>query len=301
MLALVLAVLQPLACHLIQADWITGRDLASAVPALSKIDPDARLGLAPFPGQQRTFHIAELKRLAVAYQASAEIESPVCFSWNVKPPARQEMAAAMRRTLGDRAVSIEIAESSLIPAPPGEVVFPLSGFSASFDKPGLWRGYVKYAGDKRFPVWATATITVREQHITPLMDMKYGDAISLDQLKSQTYVGPLRREKFLFDSQAIIGFRCTRLIHAGTELTAEMLEAPREVNQGDTVDAIVETGAAKIDLKGIAERDGRKGQIIPVRNPGSGRVFHARVEDKGLVVVVPGGSYGLVVVEAKKS
>ena len=87
---------------------------------------------------------------------------------------------------------------------------------------------------------------------------------------------------------------------AGAPLLESMLEPPREVNRGDVVNAIVQNGAARLDVQAVAEDSGRKGQIISVRNPRSGRSFQARVEEKGTVVVVPGGQYGLVV-ENKKS
>jgi hypothetical protein len=38
-----------------------------------------------------------------------------------------------------------------------------------------------------------------------------------------------------------------------------------------------------------------------VRNPKTGRVYRARIEDKGIVRVVAGGAVGLVVEEKTKS
>ncbi len=65
MLALLLAVIQPIACHFVNSDWIYGRDLAAAVPALSAIAPEVHIGLSPLPGQQRVFRVADLKRIAL--------------------------------------------------------------------------------------------------------------------------------------------------------------------------------------------------------------------------------------------
>ncbi len=210
------------------------------------------------------------------------------------------MATAMRRTLAGRTATVQIVEGSLIAAPPGEMVFPLSGFIFGSDKPSLWRGYIQYAGSLRFPIWATVQVRVKEQHVVALNDLKYGDSLQPGELKTESYEGPLRRAKYLLDASSLTGFRCTRVITAGTELTAEMVEAPREVNRGDMVDAVVETGAARLDVSAIAENDGRKGQVISLKNPRSGRTFRGRVEEKGKVVVVPGGQYGLVV-ETKTS
>jgi hypothetical protein len=46
MLVLLLALASPV-CNLIQTEWLYGRNLAAAVPALSEIAPAVRIGLAP--------------------------------------------------------------------------------------------------------------------------------------------------------------------------------------------------------------------------------------------------------------
>ncbi len=300
MLALLLAVIQPLTCSLIHADSIFGRDLAAAVPALVGISPDARIGLSPAPGQQRTFRAPELKRIALADHLTAEISQDVCFAWKLAVPDRARMASAMQLALADRNPGIEIIESSLMPAPEGEVVFPLSGLITSLDNPSVWRGYVLYAGTRKFPIWARAFVRVKEQHVIAAADLREGDTLRLDQLKLETYEGPVSRDRYVVKPSEIEGLLLRRPLQAGAPLMEDMLETPREVNRGEMVDAIVQTGAARLDVQGVAEDDGRKGQIISVKNPRSGRTFHARVEDKGVVVVVPGGQFGLVV-EAKKS
>jgi flagella basal body P-ring formation protein FlgA len=300
MLALLLAVLQPLSCHLIKSDWIYGRDLAAAIPALATISPDLKVGLAPIPGQQRIFRVAELKRIAAANDLQASISEDVCFGWDLAVPDRGQMLSAMQKELANRHPSIEIGESSLMPAPQGEYRFPLSGLIVGSDKPSVWRGFIVYAGDKRFPVWARATVKVKEPHLIVTADLHEGDSIRLNEFKIESYDGPVRREKYCIDPVRIEGLLLRRPVAAGTPLMDEMLEAPREVNRGDIVNAIVQTGAARLEVQGVAEADGRKGQVISVRNPRSGRSFHAVVEEKGTVLVVPGGQFGLAV-DTKKS
>lgn len=300
MLALLLAVLQPLSCHPIKSDWIYGRDLAAAVPALTGISSDLKVGLAPIPGQQRIFRIAELNRIAAANDLPAKVSEDVCFSWDLAVPDRSQMLSAMQKELANRNPSIEIVDSSLMAAPQGEYIFPLSGLIVGSDKAAIWRGYVLYAGGKRFPVWARAIVRVKESHVIAAVDLHEGDSIHLNQLKTEVYEGPARRERYCTDAARLEGLLLRRPVTAGTPLMDEMVEAPREVNRGDTVNAIVQTGAARLEVQAVAEADGRKGQIISVRNPRSGRSFHAVVEEKGTVLVVPGGQFGLVV-DTKKS
>lgn len=302
MLALLLAVIQPIACHFVSSDWIYGRDLAAAVPGLSAIAPDAQIGLSPLPGQQRVFRIADLRRIALTNHLPPETEIPedVCFAWKLAVPDRKQMQAAMTKSLVNRNPSIEIVESSLLPAPEGEMVFPLSGLGMGSDKPSVWRGYIRYAETRKLQVWARVLVRVSELHVVAAADLHPGDTLQKEQIKLETYQGPVQREKYLIASAQAEGLLLRRPVTGGTALTEDMLEAPREVNRGDLVSATVQTGAARIEVQGVAESDGRKGQVISVRNPRSGRTFHARVEDKGIVVVVPGGQFGLAV-ETKKS
>lgn len=301
MLAILLAVIQPIACHFVSSDWIYGRDLAAAVPALSTIAPELHIGLSPLPGQQRVFRIADLKRIALAnHLPEAEIPEDACFAWKLAVPDRKQMLAAMAKSLTARNPSIEIVESSLLPAPEGEMVFPLAGLSMGSDKPSVWRGYIRYAETRRLEVWARVLVKVKEPHVLAAADLHSGDSLQKEQIKIENYQGPVRREKYLIDSAQAEGLLLRRPVTAGTALTEDMVETPREVNRGDLVSATVQTGAARIEVQGVAESDGRKGQVISVRNPRSGRTFHARIEDKGVVVVVPGGQFGLAV-ETKKS
>ena len=299
MFALLLALASP-ACHLIQSEWLYGRDLAAVVPALSTIAPDVRIGLAPVPGAQRVFRVPELKRIALANHLDGNPENDVCFAWKLSVPDRAAMRIAMLKELDGRTPSVEIVESSLIPAPEGEMVFPLSGLVLGSDKASVWRGYIRYADGKKFPVWARAVVKVKEQHLVAAVEIREGEPISAGKIRLETFEGPVRREKYLTNATDVEGMLARRSIPLGTALLEEMVEAPREVSRGDTVSVIVQNGAARLEVQVLAETDGRKGQIISVRNPRSGRSFRARVEEKGIATVVPGGQFGLVV-DGKKS
>jgi flagella basal body P-ring formation protein FlgA len=299
-LAIVLAFLQPIACHTIHSDWIRGRDLAAADPVFAAIPADARVGIAPLPGLERLFRVPDLKRIAVVNHVDAVPAGDMCFAWETAVPDRKQIEAAMERALANRNPNIRILETSLLAAPAGEMVFPLASLTTGSDRISIWRGYVRYGETRRFPIWARAIVTVREQRLTATSDLRPADVLARSQLKSETYEGPVPREHYLSDTAQAVGLLLRVNVSAGSPLTTNMLEAPREVNRGDLVDAIVENGAARLEVQGQAENSGRKGEIITVRNVRSGRSFHARVEEKGIVIVVPGGQAGLVV-EAKKS
>lgn len=295
MLIFVLAFLTgPLTCRAIHSDSIAGRDLAQAIPAFSKLPPDLPLSPSPVPGQQRIFHPAELRHIAAANHIAVEPASDLCFEWQVKVPARDALMQAMQTALSDRKPTIEILDQSLMPVPDGKIVFPLSGMSGISDRPIIWRGYVEYATSRRFPIWVRAAITVTEPRVLAVSALKPGDIISPSDVRVETYQGAVGRETGLSEISAATGMIVRRQIPAGAPIYAYMLERPRDVERGQLVSVTVQAGAAIIQAQGMAEQSGHRGDIINIRNPQTGKIYHARVQDKGTVVVVPGGAFGLV-------
>jgi flagella basal body P-ring formation protein FlgA len=101
------------------------------------------------------------------------------------------------------------------------------------------------------------------------------------------------------DAKAAIGKLPRRPIAAGEALLDNLLEPPKDVDRGDTVEVVVNGAGALIRTAGIAEESGNRGAMIVVRNATSGRKFRARVEDKGKVSVVPGVGVGLMAKDQK--
>ncbi len=295
MLAVILAMLmQPVACHTIASDWIHGSDLADALPTFSGLPADVKISPAPLPGQTRIFHPAELRRLAIANHLTAEATSDICFSWKLNPLTLDVLQTGMNATLAGRNPKIEILDRSLIPVPEGTVVFPYSSLGGDSSSGALWRGYVAYAGSRRFPIWARVRITITEKRVMAAAAAHFGDVLKREQLREEMYTGALPRQECVSDISKIAGMIARREIAAGAPICASMLEAPREVVRGDTVSVIAQAGAAVIETQGVAEQDGRRGDIITLRNPRSGKIFRGRVQKKDVVAVVPGGFFGLV-------
>jgi flagella basal body P-ring formation protein FlgA len=292
----------PAACQPVSGDRIYGRDLAAAVPVLAGLPPGMVIGYAPVPGLTRVFRPAELRRLALANHLSAAgIAANVCFAWPLSPLSREAIRAAVEKTLAAQNPQIEIVEQSRAAAPAGELVFPLAGLSAVSDKPVIWKGYVSYAGTRRFAVWVNARIAIRETHLVSSVPLRVGEPAIYGQLHLETYDGPLLREKAFTSLSQISNLVARRDIPAGATLRADMFEIPKEVERGDLVTVLIENGAAHIETQGIAGQAGRRGEIIAVRNPKTGRPYRARIEDKGTVLVVPGGASGIVGEEDTKS
>ena len=86
----------------------------------------------------------------------------------------------------------------------------------------------------------------------------------------------------------LIGLRTTRDVQVGDPLTDANCELMPLVEKGDQVTVFVEARHIRLSTAGEAQRDGRSGDVIEVRNLRSDRIIRGTVIGKGIVrVVVP--------------
>lgn len=287
-------------CAPVSGEQILGRDLAAAVPALSALAPDVSFGYSPVPGVQRVYQVSELQKLADRFGIATRIASPVCFAWPLHGLTRDAIIEALRSTLSGKDVDLEVTDQSRMSVPDGQIVFPMGGLSAQSARSELWNGYVSYSAGKRFAVWAKVTVTVHESELVAAHDIRQGELIQPTDLGIATYSGPLRRASVLHLVQEAAGKCANRPVSAGSVLSEAMLSLPQDVEKQQLVIVHVQFGASHLETQGIAIEAGHRGDVIKVRNPKTGRVFLAKVNEPGVVTVVSGGDVGLVA-EDKKS
>jgi flagella basal body P-ring formation protein FlgA len=287
-------------CHPLFHDRILGSDLAAAEPSLALLPPEFELGYAPSPGIPRVFRVSQLQQLATKFQINANFAQPVCFAWRLHDLASQEILSAMHKTLEGEEPEIEIVDQSHFQVPDGNIHFPLQGLSGTSDKPATWNGFVEYGGSGKFGVWARVRISVHEKNVITVRAISAGEVVEASALKTIDYQGPPKRYPALRSEEEAAG-QCARwAIAAGSLLTKSMLVPPKDIEKEQLVTVHVNSGAAHIETQGIADDGGYVGNVIPVHNPKTGRVFRARIDERGVVTVVPGGKVGLVL-EDKKS
>jgi flagella basal body P-ring formation protein FlgA len=295
MLPLILAAITSLSdCHVIRQDHIFGRDLAAAVSGLTALSPASDFGLAPIPGHPRVFQAAELRRIAAANHINAEITDKVCFVWSMKVPSQELLLNAMKRSFGSRQVQLEFVDQSRWPAPEGEVSFPLSSLTLSTSGQAVWRGYVSYASNRRFEIWASIRISVRELHVIAAEKLESGRPLRASQLKLETYYGAITRDEPLTGLDEVVGLLPRFDISAGKTLTRDLLEIPKVVQRGDTLTVATESAHARVEAECIAEESGPSGAIIAVHNSRSGRKFRVQIQAKGKAIVAFSDALGLI-------
>jgi flagella basal body P-ring formation protein FlgA len=264
------------------ADRILIRDLAGAFPGLESAAPDLAVALAPGPGVERVFRLPELRRVAARFHLPAAPATEVCVARPVSPPDPTLFLAAMQRELPQAAIEIE--DYSRQPVPAGDLAFPASSLRRA-PRETLWIGYVRYAGDRRFSVWARIKLSIPVECVVAAADLAPNRPIEATQLRLEAREASLSDGVFPKSIDQVAGKWPRVAIPAGSSIRAVELQAPPDVVRGETVHVEVRDGGALVSLEARAEASGSRGDTIPVTNPNSRRRFRARVEGRGRVSV----------------
>jgi flagella basal body P-ring formation protein FlgA len=184
---------------------------------------------------------------------------------------------------------IEILEFSRQSAPQGDIEFPAAGLhpppAGAAPKAALWNGSVRYAGTRRFAIWAMVAVRVRAPRILAVADLSPGHPIAAAQAIAETIEEAPSAAPFAQRLDQVVGFQPRLPIHAGAPIRTDQLEQPKDVMRGDTVHVEVRNGAARLEFDAMADGSGSAGEFIPILNPSSKKRFRARVEGKGRVSV----------------
>jgi flagella basal body P-ring formation protein FlgA len=266
------------------ADRILARDLLPVWPEIASVGPETPVAFAPAPGVSRFFRAPDLRRLATRFHLDGIPESPICFERRVAPLSPERLLAAMRSQLPE--ARIEILETTRAAVPEGEPEFPLAGLRHSGGGE-TWNGFIRYAGNRRFFIWARVKVRVSAAFVVAAEDIAAGRPVTTAQLRVET------RDEFpasgtVVSVAGVEGKVLRRAVAAGTVLRSEWLDAIKDVTRGETVKVEVHSGNARLEFEAQAEASGVAGQTVPVVNPVSKKRFKARVEGKGRVSVGTG-------------
>ena len=263
---------------------ILARDLAPAWPALRALAPDTPLALAPMPGVARVFRPLELRQLAARWHLSQIPGTPLCVTRPVKTLDAQRLLDAMHRSWP--AAAISILDFSRQPAPDGSLEFPRSALRREASV-ALWTGWITYAENRRYHVWARVHITESVPRVVAAADLQPGRPVTASQVIAVTRQEFPTEEPYARSLAEVIGLWPRRPIPAGATLRTDQLAEPKVVAVGDTVEVEVRNGGAFLKLEGTAESAGAVGETVTVRNPSSRQLIRARVAGPGKATVDP--------------
>jgi flagella basal body P-ring formation protein FlgA len=285
------ATLPPPSCTAIESSQIRAGDIAAALPEFAAVNPDTPLAAAPLPGVRRMLRPAELT--VMARRNGIEVKDPaeLCVEYRMEALDTGKVLEAMYRALGNPELKIEIVETSVYPVPRGLVEFPRDRLvsPATGRAPALWRGDVVYGAGRRFAIWARVVMESRQNRVVAAVSLKMGQPIEAAQLRTESVEG-FPSTGVAESVEQVVGRVPSRPISAGTAIRLDQVVAAPEVRRGETVEIEVRAGNTRLGFSGKSESDGRRGDLIAVRNLTSNRAFQARVSGRGRAEIVLHGA-----------
>ena len=287
-----LAGLARAACIPIPSARILARDLAPSVPLFARLNPEEVLGFAPFPGTVRTMSSRDVLFTARNHGLDfpPDVSAPsICVERVVHHLSEEQVREALLTALDRPNVRLEVLEFSNQSFPPGRLEFDFRTLNRppgnDWRVPVTWRGRLVYDDRKSLNAWAKVRISVETEAVLAREDISQGSLIRGDQIATVRIPQFPSPGASPLLASAIAGKIARRTIAAGQPIPADAVDEFQEVTRGQTIHVEAIDGGATIRFDGIAQASGRKGDVIVVHNPWSGRSFRARIEGPEQVVV----------------
>lgn len=112
-----------------------------------------------------------------------------------------------------------------------------------------------------------------------------GTIITDDHLKIITDETTMLNSDYVSDISLLVGMEANKAINAGKPVRTADVDAPRIIKRGDFITIEVVRGGITILCNGIAKKDGRLGDIIPVVRDHNKQVLYARVDSRNKVSI----------------
>lgn len=162
---------------------------------------------------------------------------------------------------------------------------PLRTQPVANSKRVLWRlrYEVSCPADSGWTVTATVKASVIVPVVTSVQMLERGRTIGEQDIALSEQNVALLQGEIYTSPEAVDGMIVKRRINAGQPITAGQLDQPVLIERGQQVMLIASHQGIEARAPGEALKQGRKGEIIRVRNLSSQRVVDARVESAGIL------------------
>ena len=136
------------------------------------------------------------------------------------------------------------------------------------------------------PGWSTsatgqAHVFLPAVHAEGIIDR--GKTMTANDLKLQRINVAKARRGYYNRIDEVVGLAAKRRIRAGQTITPALLEQAMAVKRGQPVKIVASNEGIEASTSGEALADGQPGDVIRVRNVGSGKVIDAKVVEAGVV------------------
>ncbi|GEM_PF-1884256 len=151
----------------------------------------------------------------------------------------------------------------------------------------FFRVDVKIDGETVTSVPVSFRIHRYREALVVVRPIRKGDPVGPDSLTTRRIDVAGRAQPSYRFAGEVSGLVAARDLRPGTILSPSDLSRPALVRRGDQVTVVSISGKVRITTQGIAQRDGSKDQVIPVRIGARPAPIFARVYGTGIVLVTP--------------
>lgn len=281
-------------CIQVSSSMIRARDIAPAVALFRSADPESVIGFTPAPGVPRTLSARELlaaaNRLGLQPEPGAILPG-VCIQRAAHPLDAAELKQVLLVALGVPDAHLTILDFSRQTVPDGRMEFSLVGLSKPPENtpaaPVTWRGRLIYDGQRSVSIWAQVTVTVKRPGLVATEQIAAGEIVTASKIAVKILEQFPGGNPPADSTSQVEGKTASRAILAGQRIESSALKETKDVVSGQTVRVQVVDGLTVLTLDAVAESSGKKGDLVILRNPSSGRTFRGIVETRGKVIVRP--------------
>ncbi len=139
--------------------------------------------------------------------------------------------------------------------------------------------------------WVTANVSARTTVVCAAQTMRTGSVIGPgDVLVREREIGGNSSKRPVTDVNLAVGKMLKRGLPKGKMLTTDMLVEPPKVKKRTVVRLEARIKSLRVTALGVALKDGRTGDVIPVQNTASKKTVYGVVQQDGTVLVLVGAS-----------
>ena len=137
--------------------------------------------------------------------------------------------------------------------------------------------------------WVTANVSARTTVVCAAQALRAGSVIGPgDVLLREREIGGNLSKRPVTDANLAVGKMVKRGLGKGKMLTTDMLVEPPTVKKKSVVRLEARIKSLRVATLGVALKDGRAGDVIPVRNSASKKTVYGVVQQDGTVLVLLG-------------
>ena len=214
--------------------------------------------------------VAQLAALLPGIEADLPDRLCVQRKRDVIPAAAWQSAveAALTKLCPATPWKVKIEEVPQHRFPSGEILFARSGVVASRGPVQLWRGSLVLPDKSSVPIWVKAEIKTQRHALLLQHAVAAGAVLAAGDFKEEEIWAPGLCVEETKERPSMEGLIAKKSLAAGAELLREDLRRPPAVHRGEPIEVESGSGAARIKVPAVAEKDGEIGVLLEeILNP----------------------------------